>query len=71
MLSTLFCALCVMPDTGQVWDQQPTLIVIQNTMSLYKTISEKYYQNTEIIEVTFLKYISDLYLLFGVFLGFV
>lgn len=31
--------------------EQPVLLVMENTMSLYRTIGEKYCRNPEVIEV--------------------
>lgn len=52
MLSALFCTLHIKaspPDSVQ----QPILVVVENTMSLYKLIGEKYCRYPEVIEVSY------------------
>lgn len=50
MLSALFCSLHIQ-NTPPENVPQPILVIVENTMPLYKLIGEKYCRNTEVIEV--------------------
>lgn len=51
MLSSLFCTLHVAPAVLPSNQQQPILLIVQNTMPLYTQIATKYYANSEIMDV--------------------
>lgn len=53
ILSALFSSLHVKKSVQNI--QQPTVIVMQNTMPLFKIIGEKYCTNTEVMEVFLFK----------------
>lgn len=50
LLTALVCSLRVETNPNEMV-QQPVLVIIQNTMPIYKKIAEKYCGNSEVIEV--------------------
>lgn len=50
LLTALICSLRIETNPPEVVEQ-PVLVIMQNTMQIYKKIAEKYYGNTEVIEV--------------------
>jgi hypothetical protein len=49
VLSSLFNSLCVKKSQTQIMEQ-PTVLVMQNTMPLYKVIGEKYGRSSDVME---------------------
>lgn len=50
ILTTIFGALFIQNEGPEGESQQPTLMIIQNTMPLYKLIADKYCRDVEVME---------------------
>lgn len=51
LLTALVCSLHIETNSSTEPIQQPVLVIIQNTMQIYKKIAEQYCNNVEVIEV--------------------
>lgn len=52
VLSALFNSLCIKRGQTQA-SQQPTVLVMENTMQLYRIIAGKYFSSPDVMEVSY------------------